>query len=645
MKSRYRIAVPALVVILLCGGSAKAQHNVPLKVQYQFPSNGATAVQRQTAIIIRPGDPINAVTVKSSLLKVTGAFSGVHAGTFVLSDDKKTMVFTPKLAFTYSERVRVALSRGIMTTAKTAVDSFSFYFTIQSKPLSGHSQIQSMPEPVSDDDPAMTAAARIPIPFLPSMVQGDSLPYFPTLTPTTINNPAPGSIFLATFNSLQNPTPYLPYLAIVNDSGRVLWSRAGVGNTLMTDFKLNPNGQFSFFSAAASQYYVMDSTFSIVDSFATKNGYTTDLHDIVLLPHHHAIVMAYDPEQKVDLSQFITGGNANATVVGVVIQELDSMKNVIFNWRSLDSGGFLIEDMEEYPGGLSAGSVDEVHANSLDLDTDGTIILSSRHLDEITKISRETNKIVWRLGGKHNEFTMIGDTIGFSHQHHARRIANGHLTLFDNGNDHRLHNPNVGPYSRALEYALTEDTSNGQTRTATLVWSFDHNRADSSSYMGDVQRLPNGNTFIGWGGDNINSTRNPAFTEVRPDGSIALEMDMQQPYLTYRAFKFAWTPPASFAGVEPHYRSQIPSAVTLADVYPNPAANVANVSVSLPQGMPADLRAFDALGHEVALLASGLLQAGPHSFTFDASKLPNGVYHCVLRTTGNILTKQIVIAR
>ncbi|MDP4243855.1 MAG: aryl-sulfate sulfotransferase [Bacteroidota bacterium] len=624
-------------LLILLATPGMAQRSSTLNVQYQFPSRGATAIPRQTNIIIRPGDSINRSTVKASLLKVTGTFSGTHAGTFVLSDDKKTLVFTSKLAFTYSERVRVSLARGIRTTGGKLVDSLWFYFTIQSKPLTGHSQIQSVSSLEFAPDAAMAPGA-VPIPFLPSMVQDDSLPFFPKLTMTTIDNPSAGSIFIATFNSAQAPTPYIPYLAIINDSGRVLWSRAG--DSRMTDFKLNPNGQFSFYRDATFRYYVMDSTFTIVDSFWAKNGYATDLHDIVLLPNHHALLMAYDTEQKIDLSQYVMGGNTNANVIGVVIQELDSAKNVIFNWRSFDSGNFSVPEMVEYPHGLAQQNIDEVHANSLDIDTDGTILLSARHLDEITKISRDSNRIVWRWGGNRNEFTIIGDTIGFSHQHHVRRIANGHITIFDNGNDHRLHNPNAANYSRALEYALDE-----KAKTATLVWSYDEGRRDTSTYMGDVQRLPNGNTFIGWGGDNILSTRNPAFTEVHSDGSIALEMDMQQPYLTYRAFKFPWTPPASFAGVIPHYLSDIPESAVLGDVYPNPAMKLTTISIALPHEMSADLRIFDALGHEAAVVVSGWLQAGPHAFTVDVSALQNGLYLCVLRTGEGTFTKRIEIAK
>ena len=44
--------------------------------------------------------------------------------------------------------------------------------------------------------------------------------------------------------------------------------------------------------------------------------------------------------------------------------------------------------------------------NSLWFDeTDGNIILSCRNTSEVIKISRVTGEIIWRLQGKHNQFT------------------------------------------------------------------------------------------------------------------------------------------------------------------------------------------------------------------------------------------------
>jgi hypothetical protein len=150
-------------------------------------------------------------------------------------------------------------------------------------------------------------------------------------------------------------------------------------------------------------------------------------------------------------------------------------------------------------------------------------------MDEITKIDRETGKIVWRLGGKANEFTFVGDPDRFFAQHDARRLANGNITIFDN------HAVAGATFSRAVEYRLDEESN---LKTATKVW--EHRSSAMSPAMGNAQRLPNGNTMIGWG------TLYPTLREVTPDGAIAFELtfappdDPNQTRNSYRAFRFEW---------------------------------------------------------------------------------------------------------
>lgn len=42
--------------------------------------------------------------------------------------------------------------------------------------------------------------------------------------------------------------------------------------------------------------------------------------------------------------------------------------------------------------------------------------------------------MIWILGGRRNQFVFTND-LRFSRQHDIRRLANGNITLFDNGND------------------------------------------------------------------------------------------------------------------------------------------------------------------------------------------------------------------
>ena len=113
---------------------------------------------------------------------------------------------------------------------------------------------------------------------------------------------------------------------------------------------------------------------------------------------------------------------------------------MVFQWRSWDHFKF-----EESKADLTGDRVNPVHGNSFELDHDGNLIISSRRMDEITKIDRQTGEIIWRLGGKANEFTFINDPEPFFSQHDARRLANGNITIFDN------HTGPGSTYARAVE--------------------------------------------------------------------------------------------------------------------------------------------------------------------------------------------------
>ena len=69
--------------------------------------------------------------------------------------------------------------------------------------------------------------------------------------------------------------------------------------------------------------------------------------------------------------------------------------------------------------------------NSVAIDYDDHIIVSNRHLSEVTKINRQTGDIIWRLGGVNNEFDFVNDEFQMSYQHDARPVPGkpNHYTI------------------------------------------------------------------------------------------------------------------------------------------------------------------------------------------------------------------------
>jgi hypothetical protein len=276
---------------------------------------------------------------------------------------------------------------------------------------------------------------------------------------------------------------------------------------------------------------------------------------------------------------------------------------VIFQWRSWDY--FKITDATHE--NLSASRIDYCHANAIELDNDGNLLLSSRNMDEITKINRITGKIIWRLGGKNNEFKFINDPIRFSHQHAIRRIPNGNITLFDNGNYH------IPPFSRAIEYKLDEIN-----KTATLVWQYRNNPDIYAPATGYVQRLPNNNTLICWG------LTNPTLAEVRYDGTKVLEMTLPSDVFSYRAYRYPWN--------EVINSEILPGQYGLLQNYPNPFNAATTIKFTIPKleneiSMESvKISIYDINGRLIKNLVSERFPAGTYSINFNASLLSSGIY-------------------
>ncbi|HMK39353.1 MAG TPA: aryl-sulfate sulfotransferase [Bacteroidota bacterium] len=406
----------------------------------------------------------------------------------------------------------------------------------------------------------------------------------------SLDAPAPGSLFLTTTNALAG----LGFYAMVLDNAGNPAAYRKTAPFSNNDFKVQPNGLLSYASVtgvagavgiAKTVEMVLDSTLAVVDSFRCGNGYTADFHEFLLLPNGHAYMMAYDP-QVVDMSVVVPGGKPNAVVYGSIIQELDAAKNVVFQWRSWD----YIPITDCYDD-LTASTFDYIHVNSIEVDTDGNLLVSCRETAEILKIDHVTGDIVWRWGGKHNQFTFIGDNAAnapnyFSYQHDVRRIPGGHITLMDNGNQHKP------PYSRGAEYALDETGM-----TATLVWEYRHVPDVFDPAAGSVQRLPNGNTLIGWGTANFLGVGDVAVTEVRPDKSMAYEMSMPKGLFSYRAFRYPW-------------KSGLPSAsVDMYDLHPG--ANYAFNGSGGNTGVTIMLSSGDAMYSHVVVTRYPFAPAAP----------------------------------
>jgi hypothetical protein len=89
----------------------------------------------------------------------------------------------------------------------------------------------------------------------------------------------------------------------------------------------------------------------------------------------------------------------------------------------------------------------------------------------------------------------------------------------------------------------------------------------------------------------------------------------------------------------------IPSAFELSQNFPNPFNPATEIRFGLPHSGEAELKVFDGSGRVVAVLFEGFRQAGYHSVTFNAGKLPSGSYTCRLKAGRRVLTRKMVLVK
>ncbi len=502
------IAISLILNILFSTGMIASPN--ANRIVYSNPVAGATDINPETTITVRYSEKLNPIESAAINIQVVGSLSGSHSGKVVLSDDQKTAIFRPDKPFANGEKVTV-----------NAAGKNPYSFTISKGKLPAVDSLKLL-------DPDEKAAFLPHAPVSPKTVKPSAaqktyvtIPSdFPNIQVTVpASGTADGDLFFSIFNwGTANGT----YNLILDNQGEpVYYQKLDPGDSGY-DFKKLPNGNLSYYDYTSGYFNILDNNYHLIDVIKPGNGYSrADLHDLQLLPNGHYLFMIYD-SHTVDMSEIVQGGNPNATVIGLVIQELDADKNVVFEWRSWDH--FNITDTYN---DLTAAVIDYVHGNAVDLDSSdnaGNILLSCFTMSEITKINRSTGDIIWRFGGKNNQFSYINGAVPFSFQHDIRRLPNGDITMFDN------HKTGTPVASRVVEYAVDE-----VGKTVAPVWDYYNSLGTYSTFMGNGQRLPNGNTLIGWG-----SAVSPLLTEVEPDGTKAMEITLDAPQVSYRAFRFTW---------------------------------------------------------------------------------------------------------
>ncbi len=355
----------------------------------------------------------------------------------------------------------------------------------------------------------------------------------PDLTPPVVTvstskaSQAAGDIFIAPKQNAIQKGP-----EILDNTGQPIWfgpvaeqatdfrEQTYEGQSVLTWWEGPPDAPVD--GSGVGHGVIADSSYQQIARVDTTFGAdTADLHEFLLTPRGTALLLVYRIVPR-DLTS--VGGPAKGTAVDCVVEEIDvSTGSLVFIWHSIDhvplSDSYLATPPKTGKG--SAIAYDYFHANSVDLEPNGDLLLSARNTHAVYELDENTGKIVWTLGGKRSTFAM-GEGTRFAWQHDARRQSDGTITIFD---DEAA--PENAKESRAIRIKLDQ-----KAKTATLVNSFaDGTLAES---QGNTQVLPNGDTFVGWGSV-------PRMTEFSPTGQIVFDATFTKGDDTYRAYRFTWS--------------------------------------------------------------------------------------------------------
>jgi hypothetical protein len=317
---------------------------------------------------------------------------------------------------------------------------------------------------------------------------------------------------------------------ILNDEGDVVWARAAPEGEEIFDFRPQRyKGEpvltwwegTSTVGVGAGEGVMLDTSYREVMRIRAGNGYRADLHEMLVTPRGTALLIAY-PYVHADLRA--VGGPRDGMAIDGVVQEVDlETGHVLFEWHSLDHVG-LEESHWPLPEDPRTVAYDYAHLNSVAIDDDGDLLVNARHTWAAYKIDRRTGTVRWRLGGKKSDFE-LADGAAFAYQHDVRRRADGAITLFDNAASQA---PQPGKRSRGLALELDEGAG-----TARVADEYPNGKLLGET-QGNMQTLPGGHVFVGWGAA-------PAFTEFAPDGRIVLAGRIAEGNDNYRAYRAPWT--------------------------------------------------------------------------------------------------------
>lgn len=257
---------------------------------------------------------------------------------------------------------------------------------------------------------------------------------------------------------------------ILDQDGDFVWWYFVQGGTQFTRAVMSRDGKYMWAAKAnvpvmSAEVYRIAMDGSSVEDLST--AFANQNHDLAVLPDDSVAFIAYGQNGCDDIK----------------LWKPDGTVSTIINSKQI------------------ANNAAMCHCNALEYSpSDQTIVFSELNSDRYAKV-KLNGEVVWVLG-KGGDFS--GEGASWDNQHGLHVLGEDRLLIFNNG-------PGPQTKSRAIEILL--DLSG---KTATRVW--DYQGTAYNQIMGDVQRLPNGNTLVTYSNVGL-------MEEVDPDKNLVQQIE------------------------------------------------------------------------------------------------------------------------
>ncbi len=378
---------------------------------------------------------------------------------------------------------------------------------------------------------------------------------------------APGLVFVGPYAVSPDPSDLVGQTGplIMDNAGNPVWFHpvSSTNQAQATDFRVQhyrgkpvltwwqgtlagtvPSSLPAGTALPGARYYVYNQHYQKIRTISARHGFTADVHEFLITPRGEALFLA-TKVVKADLTPY--GGVEDGSYVDFEVQKIHlGTGKLVYAWNVSDH---IPLSASIVPAPTTANEVwDAYHLNSIAEAPDGSLLISGRNTWSVYEVDnparRGGGEVRWQVGGKPQslwpQFDMSDDITGpydssFQWQHDARYepvsgvLPPGQLqiSLFD---DAGADDPYPEPFGPGRGLILNLDFHD---MTASVLKTYPHDPPLFPNSQGNVESLPDGNKFIGWGSE-------PYYSEYTPGGAVLYDVLMPGENISYRAYRDEW---------------------------------------------------------------------------------------------------------